>query len=513
MVAILKREEVSLTMEKRIAVGFITSHKFIQDITPSMDLSFFENRLIKQVVKWCVDYHSKTGKAPRNEIQNIYLAKRPHLHEEDAELIERLLDGLSKTFEDNINEDYLTDQTFDYFKQREIEITNNNVKYHLERHDLAAAEDEIVNYRKIAKTLPTWVNPFDQEMVESAFEEDFDTFFKFPGRLGDFLGRFKRGWLVGLSGPFKIGKSFFAEEFKAHALPQGRRVAEFNLEMSVNQVNSRFYRRLFPSGDIPSDKGTFLFPCFDCLKNQVGTCTLPQRTNSIPLLNDEGYKPLYDPNSEYRICTECRGIPDSDYETETWWEEIEKPAFDVGTISKRMKAARAMFGDLVRLKCYPRFSASVSDISRDLDLMEAVEGFIPDIIIIDYADILKPENDRISGVEKEDETWKMLARLASERRALLVVPTQLTKEALEAVLIKQKHTARWVGKLGHVDVMLSVNQTTSEKRQGRLRIGTLLHRHDPFDEQKTVTLLEKRGLGQVHLDSEYWIKKRREEET
>ena len=514
MVAFLKKEEISTTMEKRIVIGLITSKRFLQDIYPSVDLNFFENRFTKEIAKWCIEYWETHEEPPKSEIKNIYLAKREKMRDEDAELIENILETLSLE-SDNIdtgNAEYLTDQAFDYFRRRELEITSNNIKYHLSRGDLDNAEKEVVNYRKVAKTLATWSNPFTQESVDQVFDVDENVFFKFPGKLGEFLGPFERDWLVGISGPFKKGKSFFAQEFKINALPQGLRVVEFNLEMKLTQLNKRLYKRIFPSAEgIAGESAIFLYPVFDCLKNQNGKCTDPRRLSPVSLLEGND-KPEYDPDSEYRVCTICRGEYNSLYETETWWEEIERPSFDISTISQAIDATQRTFGDLIRHKCYPRFSASVSDLMRDLDLMERVEGFIPDIIIVDYADILKADNDRLGGIDKEDDIWKMLARMASERHALTIVPTQLTKEALDAVLIKQQHTARWVGKLGHVDSMLSINQTEQEKREGRLRIGTMVHRHNAFEESKTVTLLEKRMLGQVHLDSEHWIRGRRDRE-
>jgi len=133
----------------------------------------------------------------------------------------------------------------------------------------------------------------------------------------------------------------------------------------------------------------------------------------------------------------------------------------------------------------------------------AQDGFIADVIIVDYADILKPEDDAMEGIQKEDRTWIALAQLASERNALTFAPTQVTKAALEANLLKEAHTARWVGKLGHVDAMLAISQTEEEKRMGRSRLSTMIHRHKDYDSSHTITLLQQLAIGQVHLDSDF----------
>ncbi len=127
---------------------------------------------------------------------------------------------------------------------------------------------------------------------------------------------------------------------------------------------------------------------------------------------------------------------------------------------------------------------------------------MPDVVIVDYADILKPEDSSTAGIEKEDRSWIALSQMAAERHVLVISPTQVTKSALEAATIGAVHMARWVGKLGHVDIMLTVNQKENEKRFGIVRIGVLAHRHKEFLQSATVTILQQISLGQVHLDSE-----------
>jgi len=66
-----------------------------------------------------------------------------------------------------------------------------------------------------------------------------------------------------------------------------------------------------------------------------------------------------------------------------------------------------------------------------------------------------------------------------------------------------EHTAKWVGKLGHVDAMFFVFQTEEEKRVGVMNVGIKMHRHREFDINRTVKILQKLQTGQVNLDSEF----------
>lgn len=135
-------------------------------------------------------------------------------------------------------------------------------------------------------------------------------------------------------------------------------------------------------------------------------------------------------------------------------------------------------------------------------MIEYLHDFIPDIIVVDYADILKPEDRTGDGFEKEDRTWIALSQMAMERNALVVAPTQVTKAGQEAKQQAIKHQARWVGKLGHVDVMLALNQTEKEQRKGLMRVSILAHRHKKFSPSHNCYVLQNLDLGQPHLDSE-----------
>jgi hypothetical protein len=279
--------------------------------------------------------------------------------------------------------------------------------------------------------------------------------------------------------------------------------------MTLKQKKQRIYKRFTAAGKKEED---YLYPVFDCVKNQRGSCELEVRTQSITLVDAHGNPPAWDKDNPYRICSVCRGQENGDYEGATWHETLARPEYSPHSVNRTMNSFRDQIGHLYRIKSYPRFSANIADIRRDLDLLEQVEGFVPDIIVVDYADILKPEERSVAGVEKEDRSWIALAQMAAIRHALVVAPTQVTKAAMDAINISGKHMARWVGKLGHVDVMMTLNQTEAEKLLGRARVGVIAHRHADFSPSLTVTILQQLKLGQPNLDSEFVFERDDDEE-
>jgi len=497
----IRRESIDSDSEKRILTGFIVSKRFLQEMLPKTDWGYFKNEYIQRVCKWCAGFYKDYNKAPYKDISEVLKKNQFHLKPEEEEIITALLINISERFElvDDFNVDLYVDEAIRYYKKRDLEIRVENTQILLERNEIDKAEDQFVNYKEVARSLSNWYSPFTDEMFKSVFEEKKHTFFRFPGKLGEFLGDHERGWCVGISGRFKGGKSFFSLEYAIAGILHNLRVAFVSLEMfNRNELNGRIFKRLFPSGDID---GGYEYPCFDCARNQADTCQRTERINRYRLLTSDNKKPKFRKDNPYRACTACRNKKGSDYELETWKEIIEKPEFSYANAINTLRAYQDTLENRLRIITYPRFSASVEDIDRDLDVLKYTEDFDADMIIVDYADIVKVEG--VYGVEKEDIVWMSLARMADTRHALLISPTQVVKDALDAENITQKHTSKWIGKLGHVNVMLAINQTDKEKDMGVMRISKMLHREQKFLQKETVTILQQLDLGQVHLDSEY----------
>lgn len=455
------------------------------------------------MVYWSLDYFREYDDAIKEAIFDSYEEREHLLKEDEKKSISLLLKELEENdyLEKSLNIEYLTDQSIEYFKKRELEIRSNNIKILLEEGKVNEAEDEVLGFKKISKITSNWINPLDTKEIQKHFDHKAEPLFRFPGVLGDFLGPFESGWLVGITGPYKRGKTFYLQEFAIIAMLSRIPVVFFSLEMTLDQMKERFYKRLIPSLD--NKTGEIGYPVFDCAKNQSGGCQLPIRANSITLLNSDGTKPSFSMDMKYKICDKCRLESPNDFEPDTWYDTLEVPEYNESTIGNSLESIRRFYNSFYRMKAYPRFSANLSDLERDLDILEKVEGYVPRMIVVDYADILKPEREELVGVLKEDETWMALARLASARNALVVTGTQATGDALNVAIVTQRHTARWKGKLGHIDCMLALNQTRDEKEFGIMRVSVMAHRHKNFIETDTVTVLQQLTIGQAHLDSTY----------
>jgi hypothetical protein len=179
---------------------------------------------------------------------------------------------------------------------------------------------------------------------------------------------------------------------------------------------------------------------------------------------------------------------------------IPKEEYEIGSVFEKIGAFKNLYYNFAQMRCFPRFSASIHDIKHEVNLLINKANFFPDVIIVDYADIVRPDG-KTSGFEKEDEIWMLLAQMASEFNCLVVTATQLTRDGLDAVDIEEKHMSKWIGKLAHVDIMLALNQTPQEKANNIIRWNTLDHRHSAFNRLDTCFVLQDLNIGQANMGS------------
>jgi replicative DNA helicase len=165
-----------------------------------------------------------------------------------------------------------------------------------------------------------------------------------------------------------------------------------------------------------------------------------------------------------------------------------------------------MHGENFILKPYPANSASITDITRDLDMLEEISGFVPDVLILDYADIIGPEDKRADKLEQINQTWMAMKGLAEEKHCAVITATQGNRASGDTKDVKSNQVAGFIAKNDHVDAMYAISQQIVEKRMGIIRVSNPLHRWQECDEEKQVYVLQNLELSQVLLDSE-WVQR------
>lgn len=499
----LKSKRINTAVEEKILTGAIVSTDFCRDILPLVKKRYLQVPYISRIIEWVKTYYRKYEEAPGKTIQDIFTNEKSNIDPSEVEIIETFLTRLSEEYErqDIFNVSYYEDIAEKYFKERGASVLSEDVKQLVEAGEVDKAEKIIRNYKEVAKSVSNWKNPFDEKFIDKVFTSERKNYlFSFDGELGKLLGGFKRDWLVSVMAPEKRGKTFFLMEIAVHAVLSRLRTVFISLEMSDEDIGERIFRRIVSER---LKDGDVVFPCFDCYKNQDGSCNKKERKNRITLLNEEGKRPEYSVEMEYKVCTFCRGKKEGKYIPAYWFVTHKKKKLSAAKTKKRAKALERMYGDNFRLIAYPVRQANLARIRNDLETLEYTENFIPDVIVIDYADILASEDSRIVGRDSVNETWMMLKSLAQERHVVVFTGSQTTKISAETKNVTSSSVSEDKRKRAHVDCIIFLSQTPEEKDDGVMRVSTYT-RHASFNEYKQVQILQQLDLSQVVLDSD-WV--------
>jgi replicative DNA helicase len=508
--ALLKRRIVDNEIEERILTGLISSSVFLREIENQIKKDSFAIPFVKLISGWCIDYHKKYQKSPGENIRDIFNIEKANMKDEEQEIISDFLAKISsKINQQEFNVEYLKDVAKRYLKKRRIKESCERIRSFIELDRVEEAEKEMMQYKKYSKESSEWVDVLSEEEIKKYFiaiADKSSELFSMPGALGKMLGCFERGWLVGIMAPAKRGKTFWLIETAVQAMMERKNVVFISLEMDSRRVQNRLLKRLTAFGERTED---YLYPCFDCLKNQDDSCRKKERTNRVGLLDKDGDKPEFKRGMNYQPCTACRGK--RDFSVGTWFTLIRRNEMKQSSTLKIVKGVRDSFGNSLRIKSYPAFSACISDIKSDIDNLFVLEEFIPDVIVIDYADILAPEDGRIIGRDRIDDTWKTLKNLAEERHCAVITASQSNRASFKKKYVEEIDIAEDIRKIANVDLMFSINQTPLEKYESTVRINIVARRDGDFDKYKSCLVLQKLEVGQVALDSEIVYDFREEE--
>ena len=169
-------------------------------------------------------------------------------------------------------------------------------------------------------------------------------------------------------------------------------------------------------------------------------------------------------------------------------------------VAGKQKKFRSLFrsGDM-RIINIPPYSSTVVDIETHLDNLQYYDNYQADVIVVDYADLLAPENNKFDYRHQLDAIWKSLRKVAQERNIVIVTATQSNRKGLKGD-IDAEDIAEDVRKLAHVSKMLVINQNKKEYRDGVMRVKQIKERDGRRNDEE-VTVLQCLDIGRVYLDS------------
>jgi hypothetical protein len=400
----------------------------------------FDNDFANRIGDWCIMYLAKHKKAPTETgITRMFESwvDQTTPTEEMITATELFLDAVLDE-DDEIDTSLLMQTAADYFTK--VRITNEMVSVegdlkagHI--HDAFKRVTEIaeislkaIDYDKPAVDLSYWNQCLDVA--------DRRSLFRYPDAAGEFFkGAFCRGDLYAFAGPDKTGKSAYLIDAAFRALRARHRVAFFDTgDSNREEVGVRFAQR-------------------------IARC--PHHTKDI-------MKPV-----KWEELPGADGEEKGDLELERDPERVE--GVDAWAV-KRVLDKYSHRLDKFRVACYPNSTLSLSGLRAQLRDWE-VNGWVPDVVVIDYVDIMDMAGS--DDLNKIDETWKGLRRLTQEKNCLVITATQTNAAAYGKTKgwLGPKHFSGRKTKNAHVVGMIGINVSSEERSTHQSRLNWIVNRY------------------------------------
>ena len=133
----------------------------------------------------------------------------------------------------------------------------------------------------------------------------------------------------------------------------------------------------------------------------------------------------------------------------------------------------------VRIKYYPPQFASSKTIAAHIEKLKQI-GFAPDLIIIDYADLLKSGNSNRDGLYAElGGIYEELRGLSGEHGIPIWTATQTNRAAIDHEVIGADSVGDSYKKVQTADFIMSVSRKTKDKLSNTGRIHIVKNRFGP----------------------------------
>lgn len=435
--------------ERRILTAMILDDLLLAKVGSQWTEKMFESKWANTVGEWCVTFHSKYGKAPKEKIEKIYNRWAEHAKDPSAvKVIGDLLSDLSNEYDrrnkkrKKSDTDFEVDFAQEYFNQAAMKRVLERVHQNLDEGKLEKAHNEYQSLQRIDLHKNGAISIGDnQDLIKKAFTYNKkDSVVSFQGPAQEFFGEsLSKECFIAFMGPEKSGKSFFLLEMAFRGWSQGKRVAFFEAgDMTERQVMRRLGSRCCRR---PYRKKTYRFPT--SIKKD------PEKRLATVEFDDVEPK---------------EGLTHTEV-----WKAIQK-------IQERSGRKAGNF----KMSFSPAGTLSAKDIEIHLESWKREYGFSAEVIIVDYADLLAPPPKIQEFRHQTNATWERLRGISQKYGCLVVTATQSNAASYQAELLGRWNFSEDKRKLAHVTGFVGINATTKEQERGIRRLNWIELREDEF---------------------------------
>lgn len=441
-------------LERLTTAALVMDSVVLGQVVEFWDKGIFASPACNWIGNKCVEHYQKHRLAPKKGIQSFIDELSESPDSDFIEQIEIILRSASREFTDGQN----------YSSQRLIEIARNlsrenrlkrmaeSVLEDLEAKRLDKAESRVVGYTRLEAVQVSGIDLFvDSKAVLGTFSKDqTQSLVEYPDGLGEFfLHSLERDSFIAFAGPQKSAKTYMLVDLSWRAMVQRKKVAFFEVgDLTERQLKERFLVRA-ARRPIRSPTGTW--PC--TVRWPTGIAYPEEDDDDCPAGISTKSKEFSEPLNGERAWLACQRV---------------------------MKEEVRSSSSYYRHACYPNNSISALGIKATLERWQQRDGWTPDVLAIDYADLLAPINKTEKTWDRVNETWKILSALRQELNCLLVTATQVKATGFKKRWLDRDDFSEDNRKLSHVTGMVGINIGPMEKEIGVFRLNWIVKREGEY---------------------------------
>lgn len=412
------------------------------------DFKLFSNPTNQKLAEVAIAYVNKFSTAPAAQLE--YLLEADIRRGEQGKLITQSLEFLSKQV-DGIQPAFVIGELDQFIAIRKMQQSLESAMEHLNEGNLEQARETVYKQSVEVKHSPgIWLHKPNEAFRFLDREEQGDFFSSGISALDDCGILPARKELIFMIAESGKGKSWWLTEVGKSAIQHHKKVLHITLELSEEKTACRYLQALF----------------------------------SLSRHEAESVRaPYFERDEQGAIRFEFR-----DFQRDS-------------IIVRRPDIVRklAAWGNQPRIliKEFPTSTLSVEQLSLYVDSQENENGFIPDIIIIDYADLMKI--DAASLRIDTGRLYRELRGVGVSKNAAMVSASQGNRESTTAKVVARGNVAEDWSKIGTADGVLAYSQTPEEYRLGLARI--LVDKYRDMADRFMVLISQNYRIGQFCLDS------------
>ncbi len=412
----------------------------------------------KRLAKAALAYHDRYQQAPGEHSHEV-IASIIASSDSDKKLYQRILASIDAS-KDNINRKYVLESAaaFEHFQRirtkvadvldiLEVDPTPEGVLRASGLLAEAAKPNQSVGVSDI-----NMMNPI--HLIRLFVEDDDEVLVMGIPAYDRWRAGPERGGLHMLIAPPSSGKSWWCIYLGKMALRQSWRVVHITVEISAQNTGRRYLQAIH-----------------GWTKRRVG------RVERSRLIKDE------------------KGLV---IDVDSQW--VQRQALDSLTRRARKRMLSMAPHTRLRIKGFPSGSLTIEQLEAYLDVLEMTEGFVPDLLIVDYVDEMCVTSHGKRRYEAIGDLYTALRGVAGKRNLAAVTVSQASKEAEHRRWVTRDNAAEAFSKIAKADVGFTFSRTVAEERLGLGRLNLIRARNDGGVHTRVV-ISQSYDTGQFITDS------------